>query len=55
VEWSIGEAAGALAAFCVQHGVSPRAVRHGKPLLREFQTVLQELGVETAWRSLIPM
>jgi hypothetical protein len=55
VEWSVGEAAGALAAFCVQHRVSPRAVRNTIPLLREFQAVLRQLGVEMSWRSLLPM
>jgi hypothetical protein len=55
VEWSIGEAAGALVAFCVRHGVSPRAVRNQVTLLRDFQAVLHEIGVETAWRSLLPM
>jgi hypothetical protein len=55
VEWSIGEAAGALVAFCVRHKVSPRAVRNQSRLLQEFQTLLQDTGVETAWRSLLPI
>lgn len=51
VEWNIGEAAGALAAFCLEKGVSPRAVRNGA-LLGEFQSVLAQMGVELDWPSL---
>jgi len=49
VEWNIGEAAGALAAFCIDHGERPRAV-HGTPaLLHEFQNTLTRQGVELHW------
>lgn len=50
VEWNIGEAAGALAAYCLATGVPPRAVR-GKPEhLTDFQRLLAgRLGVELAW------
>jgi hypothetical protein len=52
VEWSIGEAAGALAAFCVEHEVPPRQVRGERRRLREFQSLLGEkLGVPLAWPS----
>ncbi|MBI2297675.1 MAG: FAD-dependent oxidoreductase [Armatimonadetes bacterium] len=49
VEWNIGESAGLLAAFALQSGVPPRAVREQEPLLREFQGVLRDQGVELAW------
>ena len=49
VEWGIGEAAGALAGFCVAQNTSPRAVR-GKPtLLADFQKRLTAGGVELEW------
>jgi hypothetical protein len=55
VEWNVGESAGALAGFCLQHGVSPRTVRNDNTLLRQFQAVLQKQGVELVWRSLLPV
>ncbi len=51
VEWNIGEAAGALAAFCLDENLSPRAVRGG-PKLGEFQARLKADGVELDWPSL---
>lgn len=50
VEWNIGEAAGALAAYCLATGLPPRAIR-GKPEhLTDFQRLLAgRLGVELAW------
>ena len=55
VEWSIGEAAGALAAFCLERRVIPRAVRHQPKLLADFQSLLVSSGVELAWPSLTPV
>jgi hypothetical protein len=52
VEWNIGEAAGALAAFALARGVRPRQVREERPLLEEFQTHLRSRGVETHWPRL---
>jgi hypothetical protein len=49
VEWNIGEAAGALAAFCLDRGVSPRAVRNTPALLGEFQSQLVAQGIELGW------
>jgi hypothetical protein len=50
VEWNIGEAAGALAAFCLERGLKPRQVRHNEKLLADFQRLLtRKLGVEIAW------
>jgi hypothetical protein len=49
VEWNIGEAAGALAAFCLDRG-KPAAVVHGDVKLRSaFQRSLLEEGVPLAW------
>jgi len=49
VEWNIGESAGALAAFCLRHDLSPRAVRRDGDLRRAFQAVLRLRGVELTW------
>jgi len=50
VEWNIGEAAGALAAFCVREGVEPRQVRNTETLREDFQRVLAgTLGIQLSW------
>lgn len=50
VEWNIGEAAGALAAFCLAHGLAPRQVRYTAAYLEDFQTLLRRaLGFELSW------
>jgi len=49
VEWNIGEAAGALAAFCLDRGVQPRQVREDLALLQDFQARLAHDGVELHW------
>jgi hypothetical protein len=49
VEWNIGEAAGALAARCLQTNEPPHAVRDKSDLLQDFQSVLTRRGVELAW------
>ena len=49
IEWNIGEAAGALAAFCLRRRICPRAVREEKRLLAEFQKMLADQGVELEW------
>ncbi|MCE9657878.1 MAG: FAD-dependent oxidoreductase [Burkholderiales bacterium] len=50
VEWNIGEAAGALAAFALQHGLTPAAVRSEQ--LAPFQQSLLEEGVPLSWPDL---
>ena len=52
VEWNIGEAAGALAGFCLQRQTTPHAVREKPDLLREFQQVLVTQGFELEWPSI---
>ncbi len=50
VEWNIGEAAGALAAFCLDKGLSPRQARNTERHLRDFQSLLSDqLGIPLAW------
>jgi hypothetical protein len=54
VEWNIGEAAGALAAFCLQRKEPPRQVRKDKKLLQDFQRRLQADGFELEWPKVTP-
>lgn len=50
VEWSIGEAVGALVSFCLANGLSPRRVRNDPGDLADYQRLLtNELGVRLAW------
>ncbi|MEW5801769.1 MAG: FAD-dependent oxidoreductase [bacterium] len=51
-EWNIGEAAGALAAFCLTKGEPPARVRNHEPLLREFQDQLIRDGFDLDWSKL---
>ena len=50
VEWNIGEAAGALAAYCIEHQTTPRAVRNTLPQLHDFQSALEHVGVDLSWQ-----
>ena len=49
VEWNIGEAAGALAAHCLDTGLAPRQVRRDPERLADFQRLLANQGVELEW------
>lgn len=50
VEWSIGEAVGALAAYCLSVGRAPAQVRGDSADLRKLQDLLANtLGVPLAW------
>jgi hypothetical protein len=55
VEWNIGEAAGALAATCLDQGVLPRQVRESSDRLAAFQQLLTAQGVELAWPQVAPV
>jgi hypothetical protein len=55
VEWSVGEAAGTLAALCLECGVMPRQVRGSTDLVDALQTLLRRQGVELAWPSPSPV
>ena len=48
-EWNIGEAAGALAAFCLARKLSPRQVRNTPTHLADYQRELERQGVELDW------
>ena len=54
VEWNIGEAAGALAAFALGHDLKPRQVRGDPAQLRAFQASLVAEGVPLAWAIDVP-
>lgn len=49
VEWNIGEAAGALAVFCLHHDSSPREVYRDPDRRSTFQRMLERRGVELQW------
>jgi hypothetical protein len=53
VEWNIGEAAGALAAFALDRKTAPHAVRESPGLLQDFQRRLEGDGVELKWPSAV--
>jgi hypothetical protein len=55
VEWNIGEAAGALAAFCLAESCGAAAVHEREELLRRFQTRLVEVGVPLYWFIDVPI
>ncbi len=55
VEWNIGEAAGALAAFCLARKREPGEVRANANLLGEFQSALAIHGVPLAWPKVTPL
>lgn len=52
VEWNIGEAAGALAAHCLETKQLPRQVRSSQDKLEDFQRELRTDGFELEWPSL---
>ncbi|MDZ4767941.1 MAG: FAD-dependent oxidoreductase [Chloroflexota bacterium] len=50
IEWNIGEAAGATAAYCLHEQLQPRQLRNTPALLAAFQDVLvNTLGFALAW------
>lgn len=49
VEWNIGEAAGALAAFALECGLDPAAIHADPALRRDFQRRLASDGVPLYW------
>ena len=48
-EWNIGEAAGALAAFCLERKLAPRQVRASARHLADFQREIVRQGFELEW------
>jgi hypothetical protein len=55
VEWNIGEAAGTLAAHCLDTRATPRQVSHDRARTEAFQRVLDDHGVERRWPRLRPL
>jgi hypothetical protein len=55
VEWAIGEAAGALAAFCLSMNTWPREVWATPRLLRSFQILLLDHRVPLYWYDDVPL
>jgi hypothetical protein len=49
VEWNIGESAGALAAWCIEKGQTPRQARGNVESLAAFQRALEGFGVRLSW------
>ncbi|KAF4984477.1 hypothetical protein FZEAL_325 [Fusarium zealandicum] len=49
VEWNIGEAAGLLAAHCLDKALSPHEVQGKGELFEEYHKMLVHEGIETAW------
>jgi hypothetical protein len=49
VEWNIGEAAGTLAAFCIDQATEPQAVAATASLTADLQRMLIGAGVELSW------
>jgi len=55
VEWTIGEAAGALVAHARQIGEPPRQIRSDAKRLAAFQQALRSQGFELEWPTLRPL
>ena len=49
VEWNIGEAAGLLAAHCLDTGLHPHDVQSKKDQFELFHNMVLQEGIETAW------
>jgi hypothetical protein len=49
VEWNIGEAAGLLAAHCLDRGLEPHQVREDAARLKDFQALCVQQGFELEW------
>jgi hypothetical protein len=54
-EWAIGEGAGALAAYCIEHDVEPQQVRGDASQLARFQSLLERMGIATRWPGTGPL
>jgi len=55
VEWNVGEAAGLLAAYCLERHVAPRQVRASADLMADFQRLLVSQGIELDWPEIHPL
>ena len=55
VEWNVGEAAGLLAAYCLERRLAPRQVRASADLMADFQRLLVSQGIELDWPEIHPL
>lgn len=55
VEWNIGEAAGALAEYCLEHSISPQDVYADKNRVGDVQGRMSKVGVELRWPEFGPL
>lgn len=55
VEWNIGESAGLVAIYALQHNTTPRAIRNTPAHMERFQQWIQNQGVETTWPRVRPL
>ena len=55
VEWAIGEAAGTVAAYCVQQGQDPEKLRQHPPSLAALQLTLLRSGIPLVWLIDLPL
>ncbi|GAB3444672.1 FAD-dependent oxidoreductase [Actinophytocola sediminis] len=53
VEWNIGEVDGHLIGFCAARDLTPAQVRADDTLLGEFQSELDDAGVERHWPTIV--
>ncbi|MFS0781084.1 FAD-dependent oxidoreductase [Bacillus sp. 1P06AnD] len=51
VEWNIGEASGALSAFCILNDKTPLEVWENDKVLTDFQEQIRKDGIEIQWPS----
>ena len=54
IEWNVGEAAGALAGFCLDRVIKPHTILDDPDLLHAFQTQLLNLGISLYWYEDLP-
>lgn len=54
VEWNIGEAAGALAAYCLERSLEPAALYEDEQQRERFQSELTRQGFRLDWPTTIP-
>ena len=55
IEWNIGEAAGALAGYCVDEGVTPATVHSTPGHLAAYQRRLIDAGMPLTWFTDVPI
>lgn len=55
VEWNIGESAGILAAYALNHSLAPRDIWEAPETLADFQRTLLSEGIPLAWIIDVPL